>query len=86
MTWLILARRYIQVNDILKILKNDKKVIFRIKDNNSACVRNDKLKYISPFKVSKGSGCVNVSLIFSENLRSNNIMEVDEGSDQKSDI
>ena len=47
---------------MLKILKNDEKVIFRIKGNNSVYIMNDKLKYISPIKVSKGSECVKVSL------------------------
>ena len=40
---------------MLKILKNDEAIIFRTKDNKSAHIRNDKFKYISPLKVSKGS-------------------------------
>ena len=44
-----------------------KKVIFRIKGSNSAYITNYKFKYISPFKVSKGSECVKVSLTYSEN-------------------
>ena len=44
---------------MLKILENGEKVIFWIKDNNSA--------YITNGKVSKGSECVKVSLTVSEN-------------------
>ena len=52
---------------MFKILKNDKNIIFSIKGNNSAYIVNDKLKYISPLKVSKGSECVKVSLTYSDN-------------------
>ena len=52
---------------MLKILKNGKNVIIKIKDSNSAYIMNDKFKRILPLKVSKGSECVKVSLTFPEN-------------------
>ena len=42
---------------MLKILKNGETNIFRTKGKNSAHIKNDKIKYISPLKVSKGSKC-----------------------------
>ena len=38
---------------MLKILKSDRNVIFRIKGSNSAYITNDNFRYISPVKVSK---------------------------------
>ena len=53
----------------VKLLKNDEKIIFRIKGNNAAYMIIDKLKYISPLKVYNGRECVKVSLTHSGNLR-----------------
>ena len=52
---------------MLKILKNGKKIIFRLRGSNSAYIMNNKLKCMAQLKVSKGSECVKVSLTFSEN-------------------
>ena len=56
--WNFLLQVMIEQNLMLKILKNGKKVTFRIKGSNSAYIMNDKLKRISKLKVSKGSECV----------------------------
>ena len=55
------------IRKMLKTLQNDEKVIVRIKGNKSAYITNDKLKYISPLKVSNGNECVKVSPTYSEN-------------------
>ena len=57
---------------LLKIFKNDKNVIFRIKGSNSY-ITNDKLEGIYILNVSIGSECVKVSLTLSENWRNINI-------------
>ena len=53
--------------EMLKILKNDETIIFRTKGYNTANIKNDKFKYISPLTVFKGSKCGKVSLTYSEN-------------------
>ena len=50
------------MKQLLKILKNDEKVIFRIKGSNYAYITNDKLENISI-----DSECVKISLTFSAN-------------------
>ena len=61
--------------EMLKILKNDKKVILKSKGSNSAYIKNNNILYISPLKVPKGSVYVKVSLTLSQNRRNNSIFK-----------